>query len=409
MTFSTITPEILLGVVSLIFITVSVVFFAYFQRNQEHSRSELSRLQEKLQAQQQSSQALLQESLSLLRTELSQTMNNSGTDFRQQMQNLSQQLNSRMQETNQSLQKTQTAVGDRLDNATKIVSSLQHKLGDLEASNRQIVDVGKGIKDLKDIFKSPKLRGNMGEFFLEDLLRQILPANSYSFQHHFQTGDAVDAVIRVSDSIVSIDSKFPLESFQRMLKTQDNQPENKQKERKTFIQAIKKHADSISKKYILPNEGTFDFAFMYIPAENVYYEIIIRNDISDNESSLYSWLLDRKVIPVSPNSLYAYLQVVILGFKGMRIQEDAKQILKSLDRLQNELDRFRSDHTVLGKHIRNASNSFDNTNRRLEKFQDRYSQLISMENTVSPMSQTNELEKTPEEPAANASSHSSLL
>ncbi len=333
---------------------------------------------------QQSAQTLLQDSLSNLRTELSQSMTNSGTQVGEQMRSLSQQLNSRMQETNSSLQKTQSAVGERLDNAAKMVAGLQHKLGDLEASNRQILDVGQGIKDLKDIIKSPKLRGNMGEFFLEDLLRQILPADAYSFQHHFQSGDAVDAIIQVGENFVSVDSKFPLESFQRMLKISDDQVDAKRKEKKVFIQAIKKHADAISKKYILPNEGTFDFAFMYIPAENVYYETIIRDDILENDSSLYSWLLDRKVIPVSPNSLYAYLQVVILGLKGMRVQEGAKQILKNLDQLKNELDRFQSDFLILGKHVRNAGNSFDNTNRRLEKFKDRYGQLVSIDSSKTP-------------------------
>lgn len=393
--FGTILPYL----ITLTFIAIFAFVFVWFRHSQRRAQEEYANLQKQFYESQQTNQSLLQESLHQFRTEFTQAMGTSGTEFRDQMRNLSEQLNTRMQETNSSLQKTQSAVGDRLDNAAKIISSLQHKLGDLEASNRQILDVGQGIKDLKDILKSPKLRGNMGEFFLEDLLRQILPAGSYEFQHHFRSGDAVDATIRVGDGIVSVDSKFPLETFQRLLKIPDDQVDAKKKERKAFLTTIKKHADAISKKYILPNEGTYDFAFMYIPAENVYYETIIRDDILDNESSLYSWLLERKVIPVSPNSLYAYLQVVILGLKGMRIQESAKHILKNLDRLQNELDRFRNDYSVLGKHLRNAGNSYESSTRRLEKFQDRYSQLCELSEDNIHQESTKAIPKPKDQPS----------
>ena len=164
----------------------------------------------------------------------------------------------------------------------------------------------------------------MGEFFLEDLLRQILPASAYSTQYAFKSGDVVDAVIRVGDPLVSVILKFPLETFVRLINTPDDNPEAKAREKRAFVQAIKKHADSIAKKYILlPQENTFDFALMYIPAGNVYYETIIRDDLMGGEGSLYAWLLQRKVIPVSPNSLYAYLQVIVMGLKGLRIQTPA--------------------------------------------------------------------------------------
>ena len=182
-------------------------------------------------------------------------------------------------------------------------------------------------------------------------------------------------MIRLGDALCPVDSKFPLESFVRLTKIPDADTETRAREKKVFVQAIKKHADSIAKKYILPQENTFDFAFMYIPAENVYYETIIRDDLMDGEGSLYEWLLKRRVIPVSPNSLYAYLQVIVMGLKGMRIQESAKQIMQGLGHLSNDLSRCRDDFGVLGKHIKNAANTYDGVGKRLEKFSDRYTLL----------------------------------
>lgn len=308
----------------------------------------------------------------ILQQEMQRQMQESMAGMRTEMQSLSTQMNERLRETSTTLHTTQANVGQRLDNASRVVAELQNKLGGLEESSKRIFDVGQGLKDLKDILQSPKLRGNMGEFFLEDLLRQILPNAAYSTQYAFTSGEVVDAVIRLGDSLVPVDSKFPLESFIRLIKIPDDDTETKAREKKAFNAAIKKHADSIAKKYILPQENTFDFAFMYIPAENVYYETIIRDDLMGGEGSLYAWLLQRKVIPVSPNSLYAYLQVIVMGLKGMRIQENAKHILQGLGQLAGDLNRFRDDFVVLGKHVRNAANAYDGTTKRLDKFADRY-------------------------------------
>jgi DNA recombination protein RmuC len=313
--------------------------------------------------------------MSELRSELSRSLLENNSSMRTELQSFSTQVGDRLKETSSTLQSTQTSVGARLDNAARVVADLQNKLGGLEESSKRIFDVGQGLKDLKDILQSPKLRGNMGEYFLEDLLRQILPTSAYSIQHTFKSGETVDAVIRLGDALVPVDSKFPLESFIRLMKIADGDPELRAREKKGFISAIKKHSDAIAKKYILPAEGTFDFAFMYIPAENVYYETIIRDDLMDAEGSLYSWLLNRRTIPVSPNSLYAYLQVIVLGLRGMHIQESAQEILRGLGNLSNDLNRTREDFGVLGKHLKNAGNAYDGVAKRIEKFSDRYAVL----------------------------------
>jgi DNA recombination protein RmuC len=315
---------------------------------------------------QQQMQTQMQNELQALRGEMARSLSDSSRQSREQVAVLTAQLNERMKETSQTLQNTQVSVGERLDNAANMVGQLQRKLGQIEESNKKIFDLGQGLQELKDILKNPKLRGNMGEFFLEDLMRQILPPEHYRIQHCFKSGEIVDCAINLGDAMVSVDSKFPLESFVRMVQIPEDQVDNKRREKKAFVAAIKKHVDAISKKYILPDEGTFDFALMYIPAENIYYETIIRDDMLEDEGSLYSYLLSKKVIPVSPNSLYAYLQVIVLGLKGLRVQEHAKQIINDLQRVEGDLAKFREDYTVLGKHLKNAQGSYEESTRRLD-------------------------------------------
>ena len=243
-----------------------------------------------------------------------------------------------------------------------------------------------GLQDLKDILKSPKLRGSLGEFFLEDLLRQILPKENLLFQHSFRSGEMVDAALRAGENLLCIDSKFPMESFLRLTKISSSDPELRKKERKNFDAAIKRHADGIARKYILPHEGTFDFAMMYIPAENIFYETILREE---EDSSLHSYLLERRVIPVSPNSLYAYLQVVLLGLRGLQVEANARKISRNLDRFRVELNRLKEDFLLLGKHMRNALGAYEESAKRVEKLDDRLSLDFSLEepeNSTPPQS-----------------------
>jgi DNA recombination protein RmuC len=324
---------------------------------------------------QQQMQAQMQREIQDMRIEMAKTLTNTSRESREQMAQLSTSLGERMKETTGTLQSTQVNVGERLDNAARMVGELRQKLGQIEESNKQIFTLGQGLQELKDILKNPKLRGNMGEFFLEDLMRQILPPEHYKMQHCFRSGETVDCAIRLGEAMISVDSKFPLESFVRLVGIPEDQVEQKKKEKRAFVTALKKHADAISKKYILPDEGTFDFALMYIPAENIYYETIIRDDMLEDEGSLYSYLLSKKVIPVSPNSLYAYLQVIVLGLRGMRVQEHAKQMLNDLQRIDGDLGKFREEYSVLGKHLKNAQGSYEESAKKLDKFHGRFEKI----------------------------------
>ncbi len=307
--------------------------------------------------------------------------NESSILIQQQMESLREQMSARMAESSQalrdSLAQTQGIVNRQLEglrgnmqdsftNATKAVTEVTARMSGLEESSKRIFELGKSISELQDILRAPKLRGGLGELFLEDLLKQILPPAHFTMQYRFSTNEAVDAVIRLGDNLVPVDAKFPLENFRKMIAVED---EKEQKQhRKQLATDIKKHADSIADKYIKPDEGTFDFALMYIPAENVYYETIIRDDNFGDDRSIAEYALSKKVIPVSPNIFYAYLKAIVLGLRGLHIEKSAQEVLSTLSALRGDLKRFHGDFATLGKHLKNASGSYDSAGKRLEKF-----------------------------------------
>lgn len=243
-------------------------------------------------------------------------------------------------------------------------------LGELSKSTEQMMRIGENISSLEDLLKPPKMRGGIGETMLEMLLSQILPSSNYSLQYRFQTGTIVDAAILLGDRIVPVDSKFPLEQFRRLQVVESE--DQYFRERRNFNRQVRKHIDAISRKYILPDEGTYEFALMYIPAENVYYESIIKDD--QNEG-LFPYSLKKRVIPVSPNSFYAYLQVIVYGLKGMRIEDQARTIMVYLSRLQSDEERVRAEFATLGAHLRNARNKYDETEKLLNRFEDKLQTL----------------------------------
>jgi DNA recombination protein RmuC len=271
----------------------------------------------------------------------------------------------RLKENADVLNSTQQSLGERLDNAARVVGQVQRSLGGLEEANRKIYEVGKDIASLQEILRAPKLRGGLGEFLLEDLLGQILPSQHFSAQYAFRSGEKVDAVIKLGSCLVPVDAKFPLENFRRIVEAENDEEKNRAK--RQFGADVRKHIDAIAAKYILPDEGTYDFALMYVPAENIYYETIIR-DGAPEEKSLCYYAMSKHVIPVSPNSLYAYLQAIVLGLKGMKIEDRAKEIIQYLSRLQGDFGKFREEFALLGKHVGHAQSSYQTAERRLEQF-----------------------------------------
>lgn len=275
------------------------------------------------------------------------------------------------------LQASTGQINTRMDNTTRVVGEVRHHLGELSRATEQIFEVGRDISSLQEILRAPKLRGGLGELFLGDLLSQCLPSTHFDLQHTFKNGARVDAIVRFNGCLVPIDSKFPLENFKKGLDALTE--EGRRAARRKFIGDCKKHIDAIASSYILPEEGTLNFALMYIPAENVYYETIIRDEEFGDEKLLGAYAFSKRVIPVSPNSFYAYLQTILLGLRGLEMNEKAKVMLSHIEGLKNDFDRFETDMDTLGKHINNTKAKFDEAQRKSERFKDRLLSLGDVE------------------------------
>jgi DNA recombination protein RmuC len=299
---------------------------------------------------------LLQREVEAARNEGQKGLAETAATLRTELAQFSAQMTAQMGQVGTSVQR-------ELQNVGRVVGDVQGSLGKLGEANQRVFEVGKSIAGLEQILKSPKVRGGLGETFLENLLSQMLMGH-YELQHQFSTGDRVDAVIRIGDRMVSVDAKFPLENFQRMVQETEDAP--RRQWRRAFVRDIKARVDEIAKKYILPDEGTYDFALMYIPAENVYFEAVTRYDSLDEDPpGVYA--TSKRVIPVSPNSLYAYLQVIVLGLKGLQIERSAQEIQERLTRLGGDLEKFREAFDVVGRHLTNARNKYDEAGNALNR------------------------------------------
>lgn len=303
--------------------------------------------------------SLMQDQVAALRRETTDALNSNTKNVNQQLSVLTSQVEQRLDGLDRAMRDTTGQVNTRLDSAVSVIREVSATMGELSKSSQQIYEVGKDIATLQQILKAPKLRGIVGELFLGNLLDQVVPEN-YELQHRFRSGEAVDAVIRLGPKLVPIDAKFPLENFQRLTAAGDAE---RKPLRKRFIADVQKHVDAIASKYILPDEGTYDFALMYIPAENVYYETIIKDEPDEENVSAYA--VSRRVIPVSPNSLYAYLQAIVFGLRGLQIEKRAEEILSHLNRLQGDFGKFREDFDTVGTHLKNAHNKYDDALKRL--------------------------------------------
>ena len=234
------------------------------------------------------------------------------------------------------------------------VSEIQQKLSSIEVSALQMQEIYHEVSSLKSILHAPKLRGNFGEYLLYNLLSDTLPPQNFATQFQFSDGSAVDAVLKLGKNIIPVDSKFPLESFERYLSAKDL--ETKKKSKSEFIRSVRARIDEISKKYIRPEENTFDFALMYIPSEGVYYEILTNETAKGYE--LFDYAMKSRVIPVSPNTFYAYLMSIVYGLKGLKIEEQARSIIKKLNGIQINFNKLNNEIATLGKHISNSAAKF---------------------------------------------------
>lgn len=245
------------------------------------------------------------------------------------------------------LQENSKQLNERLDKTAAVMKEVGMEVG-------QMSEIGRSMRELQDFLKSPKLRGNIGEQVLKDLITQIFPKNSFHLQYQFKTGDKVDAAIKTDAGILPIDSKFPMENFQKYSKAETET--DKEHFKKEFARDVKKHIDAIARKYILPDEGTMDFALMYVPSEAVFYELV-------NMDSIVDYARAQRIYIVSPSTLYAHLQTILLSFEGKKIEEQSKEVFRLLRALQIDYEKVNESLDTLGKHLGNASNQYTNVNK----------------------------------------------
>lgn len=286
--------------------------------------------------------------------------------LQQKMDGFVQLLNDQLKESRESTQKATLAVHQQVQGFTQGMTQLQETV-------KQVHDSVKSVSSFQDIFKAPKLRGIWGEASLEGALNQYFPRERYEMQHYFKSGEAVDAILKLPNNIIlPIDSKFNWENFEKMVNADTEI--NKELYRKQFLSDVKKKVDEISSKYILPSEGTTDFALMYVPAETVYYEII--NQIKD--ADIPSYARSKKVILVSPNTFMLSISSISHWFRDIQITKQTQDIIKRLGRIVTDSDKLSDSFEKLGKHLTNAQSSFEDSEKRLSLMTDRINTVVEI-------------------------------
>lgn len=269
-------------------------------------------------------------------------------------------------------QQVPTALAQGRAEQARVLEDVRERLGQLGEVTKRLETMGETVTEVQQLLQIPKLRGTIGEVWLEELLQQILPASHYEIQYQFRSGARVDAVLKLGQRLVPVDAKFPLEACQRMLRAAGPEAE---RERRAFTRSLRERIDEIADKYVRPDEGTYEFALMYIPAERVYYEAVLRAEDPGDGKSILSHAMRRRVIPVSPHTFYAYLLVILHGLKGMRVEERAHEIQGQLGGLRQQFEGFWAAFQTLGSHLANAQKKFEESARQAGRVRDRFEQV----------------------------------
>jgi DNA recombination protein RmuC len=252
-------------------------------------------------------------------------------------------------------------VDRRLESASETTSRIHERLGKVDEATSQMLERAKDLARLEQALRPPKSRGGFGELLLENLLRDRLPPSAFSMQHTFASGERVDAIVRV-DRLIPVDSKFPLDNYNRVAEAETD--DERALAERQFARDVKQHIDAIGAKYIRPDEGTYDFAFMYVPVEAVYYELAC-----GRTGALLSYAHERRVFPVSPTTFTAYLQVIALGLRGMQIEQHAHEVMAYVAELSRDFDRFTDDFDKVGTHLEHAQSKYHAAGKRLDRFE----------------------------------------
>jgi DNA recombination protein RmuC len=299
--------------------------------------------------------------LRAVRTELGALRDDSGSQLAERNAEVDRRLQALGETMDRRLGALDERVDRRLESATKTTSAIHERLGKVDEATTQMLERAKELGRLEQALRPPKARGGFGELLLENLLRDRLPPSAFQIQHTFASGERVDAIVRV-DRLIPVDSKFPLDNYNRLVEAEAD--DERSLAERQFARDVRAHIDAIAAKYIRPDEGTYDFAFMYIPVEAVYYELAC-----GKTGALLQYAHERRVFPVSPTTFTAYLQVIALGLRGMQIEQHAHEVMAYVAELQRDFDRFGDDFDKLGTHLGHAQSKYHEAGKRLDRLE----------------------------------------
>jgi DNA recombination protein RmuC len=306
-----------------------------------------------------------------LQTSIASQAQGMSAQLSQLMQSVTQQLGQVRQElqtgiasSGQLASEAQREVARRLQSSTDALVQMSQKIGEVQKTSQ---DLSQAAQTLQSVLGGAKTRGTLGEVTLERLLEDALPRTAYEMQYRFaSTGAVVDAIVRGGERLLPVDSKFPLEAYRRLAAEGDAA-------RREFSVAVRKHADSIAEKYILPDEHTLDYALMFVPSEGVYYELLLTED--SKYGLLDEYCRSKRVFPVSPNTFYACLSAIAVSLQGQKIEENARHLLANLAGLKKQMDSFGEVYEKLGTHLRHAQQSYEDADTRLSRARNSVEQM----------------------------------
>jgi DNA recombination protein RmuC len=300
--------------------------------------------------------------LQLVASHVQKSLADVTTQLGGRLDSINRQVTEQLNQSTNLMHSSSHAMTERIASVQTTFAGLQKQVGEMTEQARQLSDLSRSVTAIEYVLRAPKMRGNFGEEQLETLLGLVFARQQFALQHRFPSGEIVDALLLLPPGTVAVDAKFPLENFRRIAEAAGE--DEKKSRRRDFLRDVQKRVDEIATRYIRPAEGTLPFALMYVPAENVYYETIIRDDEGDD---LYRYCLKKRVVPVSPNSFYAYLQTILVGVKGLQVSHRADTIVREIESLRIELERFGKAYETIGQHIRNATGKMEEGARLLAK------------------------------------------
>jgi DNA recombination protein RmuC len=312
---------------------------------------------------------VLRSELTGLREESAEQLDGRNADIDRRLAGMTETMDRRFGEldtkVDRRLGEIDVKVDRRLAGMAETSTRVHEGLGKVGETTAHLNERLKDIQRFEQMLRPPKARGGVGELMLKQLLADVLPADTFALQHGFSSGERVDAVIRLDGALIPIDAKFPLDNFRRYAEATDDV--TRELHAKAFARDVKVHIDAIAAKYIRPEEGTYEFAFMYLPAEGVYYELVC-NRIGGDANPV-DHAQRQRVFPVSPNTFYTYLLTLAQGFKGLQIEEHAREVMTYVADLNRDFTKFKGDYEVVGKHLGNAQSKFSESERRLSRFE----------------------------------------